>query len=98
MYEQVSLIFEPVLGTFLFFCWLSLSTFDVMVFVLSNFTFKNVFLLSLRGLFFSNERQGVDPYGRRDREGLGGVEGEKTVFRLYCMRNNLCLIQGGGRM
>jgi hypothetical protein len=34
--------------------------------------------LSLRNLFFSNERKGVDPEGRKGWEQSGGVEGGKT--------------------
>lgn len=40
-----------------------------------------------RSLFVSNrDRQGVELDGRGDGEELGEVEGEETIFRLYCMR------------
>jgi hypothetical protein len=42
--------------------------------------------ISLRILFFSRERKGVDPEGRGGREELGEAEGRETIVRIYCMR------------
>lgn len=51
-----SLILVPSFGL-VSFCWVALSNFNMVVFVLPYHTFVNVLLLSLRSLFFSNERQ-----------------------------------------
>ena len=65
-----------------------MSNFDVgFCFILF---FLCVLLLSLRSLFISNERQkgsGLD--GNGGREGLGGVEGEETVIRIYYVRKDV---------
>lgn len=63
-----------------------LSNFDVMVcFILLYF----VLLLSLRSLFFSNERQkGSGSGGNGGGEELGGAEGREALIRIYCMRKN----------
>jgi hypothetical protein len=59
-----------------------------MAFVLPYYIlFCHVLLLSLRSLFFSNERQkGVDPEVIGSGKELGGVEGWETVNRMCCMR------------
>jgi hypothetical protein len=46
-----------------------------------------------------NERQGVDPDWRRGGEELGGVEGGKTINRLYDMKKKKKAIfnKGGGK-
>jgi hypothetical protein len=44
-------------------------------------------LLSLRSVFFSNERQKQSESRRRGvREELGAAEEEETIIRIYCMR------------
>lgn len=58
-----------------------------MEFVLSYILFYHVWLLSLRSLLFSNERQEeIDPEGRGDGEELGVMARGETVLRIYCMR------------
>lgn len=48
------------------------------------------FYYPLDACVFSNERQkGVDPNGRRNGKELGRVEGEETVIRIYCIKNNI---------
>lgn len=51
-----SLILIASLGLFSF-CWLVLSNFDVMVFVLSYILFCYILIMSLRSLFFFNETE-----------------------------------------
>lgn len=36
--------------------------------------------------FLMGDRNGVDPGRKESGEELAGVEGEESVFRLYCMR------------
>ena len=43
-------------------------------------------LLSVRSLFFSNDRKGVDPDGKEEEEELGGVKGGGIIIRVYCMK------------
>ena len=57
-------------------------------------------LLSLRSLFFSNERQKMSgSRGEGSRGKLGGVEGGKTINRLYDMKKKKKAIfnKGGGK-
>lgn len=63
----------------------------MMVYVLSYILFYHFWLLSLRSVFFSNERQNGSRHSevRGDGEELGGVEGRKAVFRSYWMRQNM---------
>lgn len=65
----------PSLGDLLFFCWLALSNFNMMG--IFFFGFYYILLLSLRSLFFSNERQkGVDQEGRGEGDELEEKEGK----------------------
>jgi hypothetical protein len=70
----------PFLGLF-FFCLFVLSYSDVLVFVVYYYI-----ILHLLGAFFLRDRNRVDPDGREGEEELRGVEGEKTIIRVYYMR------------
>jgi hypothetical protein len=65
-----------------------LSNLEVIIFVLSyNILFCYILLLSLRSLFFSNERQKRSgSEGREVGEELGEVEGAETISKIYYMR------------
>lgn len=80
---SMSLVLVPALGLFPFYLF-ALSYSDVSVFGLYFICY--VSLLSLRRLFFSNERQRVDLDGRGSGLELGGAEGGEAIFRTYCMR------------
>ena len=61
----------------------------MVVFTLSHHVlFCCVLFLSLRNLFFSNERQkkGVYLKGIGDEKELEGVERGQTISRIYCVR------------
>jgi hypothetical protein len=67
-----SLILVPSLGLFLFFCLVQLRC-DSFCFIL---------LLSLEASSF-RDIKGVESEGREGGEELGGIEGGKTVIRIY---------------
>lgn len=86
------LILVPSVEFLLFFCWLGLSTFDIMVSIFSYYIlFCYVSLLSPGSLCFSKESQKKS--GSEWEMRWGGEEGEKTGSRFYCMRKGLCLIK-----
>lgn len=70
---------------FFFLFWVDLSSLDVMIFVLSCYTFFcHVSLLALINLLFSNEKQkGSRSGGRGVREELGAIEDSETIIRIY---------------
>jgi hypothetical protein len=66
-----------------------MSNLNTIVFTSScNILFCCILLLSLRNLFFSNERQkkGVYLKGIGDEKELEGVERGQTISRIYCVR------------
>ena len=67
-----------------------MSNFDMIVFASSYYIlFCQVWLLSLRSLFFVNEDRGSGSGGERAGEELGGVVGEEIIIGIYCMRKNV---------
>ena len=76
------LILVPLLGLFPF-CWFALSSFNVMVFVLSfifvMFGHSRLEVCS----FLMRDRKGVDPDESGGGEGLEGAEERETVIRIY---------------
>lgn len=65
----------------------TMSNFNMEVFALSYILFCRVYLLSLRNLRFSNERQkGVNLDGVGIGGNLGGIVGRGTIVGICCIR------------
>lgn len=77
---------------FFSFCWVALSSPDVMVFALSYYILFLSYLLSLRSLVFlkRDRRESIrrgsvrrGDGGEGEREELGDVEGGETIIGVY---------------
>lgn len=67
----------------------------MMVFASSNYIlFCNIWLLSLRRLFSSRNREGADLEGRRGGEELGEAEGGETNQYLCIRIKSICKSRG----
>lgn len=68
------------------FCWLALSNFNMMTFVLSYYVILLCFLLSPRCLFFSKEKKERRTSRCERWRKTEGTEEKEAVFRLYFRR------------
>lgn len=69
-------------------CWVSLSSFDVMVFVLFYFVMFGSYILEACS-FLMKGRKGVNLEGRGVWEGLDRIEGGETIIKIYYMRKEI---------
>lgn len=77
------------------FCWLVLSNFTMMIFVLSYYVILLCFLLSPRCLFFSKERKERRTSRCERWRRTEGTEEKEAVFRLYFRRKEYVFFKRG---